>query len=136
MTELKSIVSPAIQIEDRAHEADHPSSLLAKFGMDQPLKLDCGVDLAPFQIAYQTYGKLNAERSNAIMICHALTLDQHVANVHPLTGKSGWWANMVGQGLPLDIDRYFIICANVIGGCMGSSGPASTNPATRQPWGV
>ena len=83
MNELKSIVSPAIQMEDRAHEADNPSSLVAKFGMDQPLKLDCGVDLAPFQIAYQTYGELNADRSNTILICHALTLDQHVANAHP-----------------------------------------------------
>src|SRR5204862_3363828 len=116
MAGLKSIVSPAIQIEDRAHEADHPTSLVAKFGMDQPLKLDCGVDLAPFQIAYQTYGELNADRSNAILICHALTLDQHVANVHPLTGKPGWWEIMVGPGRPLDTDRYFIICSNVIGG--------------------
>ena len=103
--------------------------------MDQPLKLDCGIDLAPFQIAYQTYGELNAERSNAIMIFHALTGDQHVANVHPVTGKPGWWETMVGPGRPLDPDRYFIICTNVIGGCMGSTGPASTNPATGKLWG-
>ena len=89
MTKVQSIASPAIH--DRAHEADHPTSPVAKFGMDQPLKLDCGIDLAPFQIAYQTYGELNADRSNAILICHALTLDQHVANVHPLTGNPGWW---------------------------------------------
>jgi homoserine O-acetyltransferase len=68
MTELKSIASPAIQIDDRLHEADHPSSDVVKFGMDQPLKLDCGVDLAPFQIAYQTYGELKAARSNAIVV--------------------------------------------------------------------
>ena len=73
MADLESITSPAIHSEDRAQEADHPTSLVAKFGMDQPLKLDCGIDLAPFQIAYQTYGELNAERSNAILICHALT---------------------------------------------------------------
>ena len=79
MTNVQSIPSPSIHSEDRAHEADHPSSLVAKFGMDQPLKLDCGVDLAPFQIAYQTYGELNADRSNAILVCHALTGDQHVA---------------------------------------------------------
>ena len=79
--------------------------------MDQPLKLDCGIDLAPFQIAYQTYGELNADRSNAILVCHALTGDQHVANVHPITGKPGWWETMVGPGRPLDTDRYFIICA-------------------------
>src|SRR6185312_996669 len=135
MVSVKSITSPAIH-EERSHEVDHPNSLLARFGTDQPLKLDCGLDLAPFQIAYQTYGTLNADRSNAVLICHALTLDQHVANTHPLTGKSGWWDVMVGPGLPLDTNRYFIICANVIGGCMGSTGPASTNPATGKPWGL
>ena len=103
---------------------------------DQPLKLDCGIDLAPFQIAYQTYGELNADRSNAILVCHALTGDQHVANVHPVTGKPGWWETMVGPGRPLDTDSYFIICSNVIGGCMGSTGPASTNPATGKVWGL
>src|SRR3954454_2344914 len=136
MTNVQSIPSPSIHSEDRAHEADHPTSQVAKFGADQPLKLDCGIDLAPFQIAYQTYGELNADRSNAILICHALTLDHHVANVHPLTGKPGWWEIMVGPGLPLDTAKYFIICANVIGGCMGSTGPASTNPATGKPWGL
>ena len=136
MTNVQSIPSPSIHTEERAHEADHPSSLVAAFGVDQPLRLDCGIDLSPFQIAYQTYGELNADRSNAIMICHALTLDQHVANVHPLTGKPGWWEIMVGPGRPLDTDRYFIICSNVIGGCMGSTGPASTNPATGKVWGL
>ena len=136
MTNVQSIPSPSIHTEDRAHEADHPSSQLAKFGMDQPLKLDCGIDLAPFQIAYQTYGELNADRSNAILVCHALTGDQHVNNVHPVTGKPGWWDTMVGQGRPLDPSNYFIICSNVIGGCMGSTGPASTNPATGKLWGL
>ena len=110
MTNVQSIPSPAIHTEDRAHEADHPSSQVAKFGVDQPLKLDCGIDLAPFQIAYQTYGELNADRSNAILVCHALTGDQHVNNVHPVTGKPGWWETMVGPGRPLDTDSYFIIC--------------------------
>ncbi len=136
MTNLQSIHSPSIHSEDRAHEADHPTSLVAKFGMDQPLKLDCGVDLAPFQIAYQTYGELNADRSNAILVCHALTGDQHVNNVHPVTGKPGWWEIMVGPGLPLDTSQYFVICSNVIGSCMGSTGPASTNPATGKLWGL
>ena len=136
MVDVQSIPSPDIHSEERAHEADHPSSLLAAFGADQPLRLDCGIDLKPFQIAYQTYGQLNAERSNAILICHALTLDQHVANVHPLTGKPGWWEIMVGPGRPLDTDKYFIICSNVIGGCMGSTGPASTNPVTGKVWGL
>ena len=73
---------------------------------------------------------------NAILVCHALTGDQHVANVHPVTGKPGWWETMVGPGKPIDTDRYFVICSNVIGGCMGSTGPASTNPATGKPWGL
>ena len=105
MTEIQSIVSSSIHTEDRAHEADHPHSLVAKFGTDQPLKLDCGIDLAPFQIAYQTYGELNADRSNAILVCHALTGDQHVTNVHPVTGKPGWWETMVGPGRPLDTSQ-------------------------------
>ena len=104
MTRIQSIVSSSIHNEDRALEADHPHSLVAKFGIDQPLKLDCGIDLAPFQIAYQTYGELNADRSNAILVCHALTGDQHVANVHPVTGKPGWWETMVGPGRPLDTE--------------------------------
>jgi homoserine O-acetyltransferase len=136
MVNVQSIPSPAIHSEDRAHEADHPSSLVAVFGADQPLKLDCGIDLSPFQIAYQTYGQLNADRSNAILIFHALTGDQHVANIHPVTAKPGWWETMVGPGRPLDTDRYFIISSNVIGGCMGSTGPASTNPATGKVWGL
>jgi len=81
MVNVQSIPSPAIHADERSHEADHPSSLLALFGPDQPLRLDCGIDLSPFQIAYQTYGELNADRSNAILICHALTLDQHVADI-------------------------------------------------------
>jgi homoserine O-acetyltransferase len=121
---------------ERAQEADHPSSLVARFGPDTPLRLDCGIDLAPFQIAYQTYGRLNADHSNAILICHALTGDQHVANVHPVTAKPGWWETLVGAGKPIDTERYFVICSNVIGGCMGSTGPASTNPATGRLWGL
>ena len=123
MVSVKSIPSPAIA-EERSHEADHPTSQVAQFGPEAPLKLDCGIDLSPFQIAYQTYGTLNAARSNAIVVCHALTGDQHVFNKHPVTGKPGWWETMVGPGRPLDTDQYFIICANVIGACMGSTGPA------------
>jgi len=106
------------------------------FGMDAPLRLDSGVDLAPLTLAYRTYGTLNADRSNAILVCHALTGDQFVADPHPLTGKPGWWEALVGPGLPIDIDRYFVICVNVIGGCMGSSGPLETNPATGEPYGM
>ncbi len=118
-------------------EADNPrDSLVVRFGPDKPLKLDAGVELSPFQIAYKTYGKLNAERTNAVLVCHALTLDQHVASPHPVTGKPGWWETTVGPGRPIDTERYFVICPNVIGACMGTSGPSSTNPKTGQPWGL
>ena len=120
----------------RLREVDAPQSQVAHFGADQPLSMDAGVDLSPFTIAYQTYGTLNADKSNAVLICHALTGDQHVANVHPVTGKPGWWEIMVGPGKPIDTDRYFVICSNVLGGCMGTTGPASINPATGRPWGL
>src|SRR6516165_6972080 len=116
-----------------SREVENPHSALVRFGPDRPLPLDAGVDLTPFQIAYQTYGRLNAERSNAVLICHALTGDQHVANVHPVTQKPGWWETMVGPGKPIDTNRYFVICPNVVGACMGSTGPASTNPKTGMP---
>jgi homoserine O-acetyltransferase/O-succinyltransferase len=103
---------------------------------DAPLRLDSGATLAPLEIAYKTYGRLNAERSNAVLVCHALTGDQHAASVHPITGKPGWWNRVIGPGLPLDPDRYFIICTNVVGGCMGSTGPSSIDPATGRPYGL
>ncbi len=102
----------------------------------EPLRLDCGVELGPFTIAYQTYGTLNPERSNAVLICHALTGDQYAADPHPITGKPGWWTTMVGPGLVLDTERYFLICANVLGGCMGSTGPRDLDPATGAPWAL
>ncbi len=90
-----------------------------------PLPLDGGQSLSGVRMAYETYGTLNADRSNAVVIFHALTGDQCVASPHPITGKPGWWIRMVGPGLPIDTDRYFVICANVLGGCYGSTGPAS-----------
>src|SRR5215470_11157873 len=123
-------------LSDRVSEAEHPRSQVVLFNPDTPLKLDAGIELSPFQIAYQTYGTLNNERSNAILVCHALTGDQHVANVHPVTGKPGWWEIMVGPGKPIDTNRYFVICANVVGACMGTTGPSSINPNTGKPWGL
>ena len=100
------------------------------------LTLECGTHLARLVVAYRTYGTLNAARSNAILICHALTGDQYVAETHPLTGKPGWWEAVVGPGKPIDTDRYFVICSNVIGGCLGSSGPASPrDDESGRPWG-
>ncbi|HXW72097.1 MAG TPA: homoserine O-acetyltransferase [Methylocella sp.] len=117
-------------------QVDAPNSLVVHFGAGQPLKLDAGSTLSPLTIAYQTYGELNRARSNAILVCHALTGDQHVANTHPITGKPGWWGTMVGPSRPIDTNRYFVIASNVIGGCMGTTGPASLNPATGRLYGL
>ncbi len=102
----------------------------------EALELDNGSKLSPFTIAYNTYGTLNADKSNAILVCHALTGDQHVANRHPLTGKEGWWSMLVGPGKPIDTDRFFVICTNILGSCLGSTGPASINPETGSPYGL
>ena len=107
-----------------------------EFGADTPLKLDSGETLGPFTVAYTTQGTLNADRSNTILIFHALTGDQFVADTHPVTGKDGWWQHMIGPGRLLDTDRYFVLCANVIGGCMGTTGPRDINPETGKPWGL
>jgi homoserine O-acetyltransferase len=105
------------------------------------LALDCGAVILPLAVAYRTYGALNAARSNAVLVCHALTGDQYVAETHPLTGKPGWWETLVGPGKPVDTDRYFVVCANVLGGCMGSSGPPEEmtdeeGRPLRRPWGT
>jgi homoserine O-acetyltransferase/O-succinyltransferase len=121
---------PEIMAGDRQSEVDAPHSLRMMLCEDAPLTLDSGATLGPIQIAYQTYGTLNAHKTNAILICHALTGDQHVANRHPVTGKEGWWTSLIGPGKPIDTDRFFVICSNVIGGCMGSTGPASRNPSS------
>lgn len=126
----------AATLADPLKEANEPTSAVAHFGPETPLAMDCGVSLDHWQIAYQTYGVLNADRSNAILVCHALTGDQHVASRNPITGKGGWWTAMVGPGKPVDTDRFFVICANVVGGCTGTTGPASTNPETGKPWGL
>ncbi len=87
-------------------------------------------------MAYKTYGTLNSARSNTVLICHALTLDQFVASPSPVTGKPGWWETMVGPGKPIDTDRFFVLCANVLGGCMGSTGPAEIDPSTGKLYGL
>jgi homoserine O-acetyltransferase/O-succinyltransferase len=101
-----------------------------------PLLLDGGGRLSPVEIAYETYGTLAPDGGNAILVCHALTMDQHVAGPNPRTGKPGWWRQMVGPGCPIDTDRYFVVCSNVIGSCMGSSGPQSVDPATGNPYAM
>jgi homoserine O-acetyltransferase len=103
---------------------------------DETLPLACGRTLTPFTVAYQTYGKLNRARSNAILVCHALSGDQFVAGTHPVTGRAGWWETMVGPGKAIDTERYYVLCPNVIGGCMGSTGPADLNPANSKPYAL
>jgi homoserine O-acetyltransferase len=125
------ITAPAEAVPDRG-SAGH----VLEFGPEKPLLLDAGVSLSPLSVAYQTYGTLNKDKSNAVLICHALTGDQFVASANPVTGRPGWWPTMVGPGRPIDTNRFFVVCSNVIGGCMGSTGPASTNPATGRPYGL
>ena len=120
----------------RLRETDNPTSKVVRFPVNEPLKLDCQQFLAPFQIAYETYGTLNADKSNAILLCHALTGDQYVNSRNPVTGKAGWWEIMVGPGKPIDTNRFFVICSNILGGCMGSTGPASISPKTGKPYGL
>ena len=135
MAEVKD--KPKTDTNGRQHaQMLAPDSLVMDFAKDEPLALDCGVELAPYSLAYQTYGELNTDKSNAVIVCHALTGDQHVANVHPVTGKPGWWETMVGPGKPIDTDRFFVICVNHVGGCMGSTGPSSINPDTGRAYGL
>jgi homoserine O-acetyltransferase len=139
LSSVRDFAAPVPEADSLAgpsREVENPHSALVRFGEDKPLRLDSGVELAPFQVAYQTYGTLNAERSNAVLICHALTGDQHVANLHPVTAKPGWWETMVGPGRPIDTDRYYVICPNVLGACMGTTGPSSINPRTGTYWGL
>ena len=96
----------------------------------ESLELDCGVTLAPVDCAYETYGSLNADKSNAILVAHAFSGDAHAA------GEGGWWSSMIGPGKGFDTDHYFVICANVLGGCRGTTGPGSINPETGTPWGM
>jgi homoserine O-acetyltransferase len=115
---------------------DERHGLQRAASLSGPLALDGGGSLPEIDVAYETYGRLTAARDNAILVAHALTGDQHLASVHPVTGKPGWWSRMVGPGRPIDTDRWFVICANVLGSCMGSSGPASADPATGTPYAM
>ncbi len=106
------------------------------FRLSGPYRLRSGGVLAEVEIAYETYGELDPEKNNAVLICHALSGDAHVAGFHPGDDKPGWWDRMIGPGKAFDTDKYFIVSSNVVGGCRGSTGPASTNPATGKPYGL
>ena len=100
---------------------------IAQF-LNTKCELDSGLILKNFNIAFKTYGILNNKKNNAILICHALTGDQYVSGINPITQKEGWWARMVGPNKPIDTNKYFVICSNVLGGCSGTSGPKEINP--------
>lgn len=107
------------------------------FSAEEPLRLECGRTLGPITVAYETFGTLRAQRDNAVLICHALTGDSHVTGGYAGEGaRPGWWEEAVGPGKAVDTGRYFVLCANVLGGCQGTTGPASINPATGHPWGT
>ena len=131
---MAEIASPRFLRPLAAPGADAGQAI--NFGIGQPLALDAGRTLSPFTIAFKTYGALNAAKSNAVLVCHALTGDQFAASRHPVTGKSGWWDLMVGPGRPVDTNRFFVVCPNVIGGCMGTTGPAEIDPTTGTPYGL
>ena len=107
------------------------------FAEDEPFQLDSGATLGPVTVAYETYGQLNADRTNAILITHALSGSAHAAGYHqPDESKTGWWDDCIGPGKAFDTNKFFIICSNVLGGCYGSTGPASPEPATGKPYGM
>ncbi len=107
-----------------------------KMVFDEPLALDCGRTLPSYELVYETYGELNADRSNAVLICHALSGDHHAAGYHSLDDrKPGWWETCIGPGKPIDTNHFHVVCLNNLGGCKGSTGPMSTNPETGKPYG-
>ncbi|HKJ94081.1 MAG TPA: homoserine O-acetyltransferase [Gammaproteobacteria bacterium] len=107
-----------------------------KAHFSEPLALDCGLTLTAYDLVYETYGRLNADRSNAVLVCHALSGTHHAAGYHSREDrKPGWWETCIGPGKPLDTNRFFVVCCNNLGGCHGSTGPASLNPETGQPYG-
>lgn len=106
------------------------------FDASAPLVLESGARLAPVEVAYETYGSLDPQAGNAVFVCHALTGDAHAAGHHGDPSRRGWWDTLIGPGKPLDTDRQFVICANLLGGCQGTTGPGSIDPATGQPYGM
>jgi len=102
----------------------------------KPLKLDCGQTIKDFPLAYETYGKLNVKKNNAVLVFHALTGDQFASGINPITKREGWWDTAIGSGKAIDTDKYFVICANVLGGCMGSFGPKEINKVSNEPYGL
>ena len=109
---------------------------IKKIIIKKPLKLDCGKTISDYPLAYETYGKLNEKKDNAILVFHALSGDQFVTGTNPITNKNGWWTHLVGPNKSVDTNKFFVICANVIGGCMGSYGPNNIDPLTNKKFGT
>ncbi|MGI6368801.1 MAG: homoserine O-acetyltransferase MetX [Anaerolineae bacterium] len=133
-------IDDVIEIDQNSHLGGSGSVGLVEthqWTSDVPLMLDCGRTLSPITQVYETYGQLSPQRDNAILIFHALTGDAHAAGYHERTDRRpGWWDIMIGPGKAIDTDRYFVICANVLGGCKGTTGPGSVNPQTGAPYGL
>ena len=106
------------------------------FTADEPLRMESGATLGPVDVSYETYGRLSPAGDNAVMVCHALTGDAHAAGYHDGARRPGWWDNLIGPGKPLDTDRFFVVCANLLGGCQGTTGPSSVDPATGRAYGL
>lgn len=102
----------------------------------EPLQLESGETLGPIEVAFETYGRLDADAANAVVVCHALTGDAHATGTDSATGASGWWETMIGPERPVDTDRFFVVCANLLGGCKGTTGPGSIDPHTAAPYGL
>lgn len=117
-------------------DADIGQVKTKRYRYDGEIELESGAEFGPIEVSYETYGKLNRERTNAILICHALSGDAHVAGWHEGDDKPGWWNNMIGPEKAFDTDKYYVICSNVLGGCRGTTGPNSINPGTGEPYGL
>ena len=124
------------RVREQRHRAQRQAVALRPVGRHwtQPLALELGGQLADVTVAYETYGELNAARDNAVLVCHAISGDSHVAQ-HDAEDDPGWWDIAVGPGKAIDTNRYFVICPNLLGGCRGTTGPGSINPATGKPYG-
>ncbi|MBL4612198.1 MAG: homoserine O-acetyltransferase, partial [Emcibacter sp.] len=119
-----------------AETEDDGCAAVVTLGREAPLRLDSGEEISSFDMAYKCWGRLNEDKSNVVLVCHALTGDHYVRGISPITGKRGWWENMIGPDKPVDTNRYYVICINVLGSCAGTVGPSSTNPETGNFYGL
>src|SRR3989440_11792802 len=135
-TRCPALAAPGVSLLERSMSSVGPVTPQSR-QFKEPLRLRSGAQLCDYTLVYETYGTLNAARSNAVLVCHALNASHHVAGIYAEDQANlGWWDNLVGPGKPLDTNRFFVVGSNYIGSCFGSTGPASINPATGKPWGA